>query len=145
MSNFKTCFQTKSLGHKPSMAIFLFRLIMGVAFILHGWGKIQSPFGWMGPDAPVPGFLQFLAALSEFGGGLSLLLGLLFPLGALGIFCVMSVAVYMHAFVWGQPFVNMTGGPSYELALVFWGACVVFFNLGPGKFSLDAKLFGEKS
>ena len=35
-----------------------------------------GPFGWMGPEAPVPGFLQGMAVLAEFGGGLALILGI---------------------------------------------------------------------
>ncbi|HSN54816.1 MAG TPA: DoxX family membrane protein, partial [Candidatus Sulfomarinibacteraceae bacterium] len=48
-------------------ALLLLRLVAGLAFMFHGWGKIQNPFGWMGPDGFAPGFLQGLAALSEFG------------------------------------------------------------------------------
>ena len=59
------------------VVLLLIRLVMGYAFILHGWGKIQNPMGWMGPDATVPGVLQLLAAVSEFGGGIALIIGLL--------------------------------------------------------------------
>jgi putative oxidoreductase len=34
---------------------------MGTAFLFHGWPKAQNPFGWMGPEAPVPAFLQAMA------------------------------------------------------------------------------------
>ena len=44
----------------------------------------------LGPDAPVPGALQFLAFLSEFGGGIALLLGLLTPVAALGVLSTMA-------------------------------------------------------
>ena len=62
-------------------ALLLLRIVAGVAFMLHGWGKIQHPFSWMGPD--MPGFLQALAALSEFGGGAAWALGLLTPLASI--------------------------------------------------------------
>lgn len=42
-----------------SFVLLALRLIMGVAFIYHGWGKIQDPFSWMPADSGVPGFLQF--------------------------------------------------------------------------------------
>lgn len=47
---------------------------MGVAFVLHGWPKIQNPMGWMNAMGmqSVPSFLQALAALAEFGGGIAL-------------------------------------------------------------------------
>lgn len=123
-----------------SGALFVMRLIMGIAFIFHGWGKIQNPFNWMGADASMPGFLQFLAALSEFGGGIGLIFGLLTPLWSLGIACTMAVAVHKHMIILKHPFVAKGGG-SYELALVYLGIAILFLALGPGKFSLDQKIF----
>ena len=138
--------QTVSHPTFVSSALFLIRLIVGAAFVFHGWGKIQSPFGWIPPEAPVriPGFFQFVAALSEFGGGIAFILGFLTPVASLGIGCTMAVAVYMHLIVRGDPFVNPTGGPSYEPALVYLGIALIILVLGPGRFSLDKKIFGER-
>ena len=132
--------------HSPcaSTALLALRLIAGAAFLFHGWGKITNPFSWMGPDTPVPGILQFLAALSEFGGGLAWILGLLTSVASLGMAVTMTVAALMHLIVRNDPFVSATGGPSYELALVYLGISVVFLALGPGIFSLDAKVFGTR-
>jgi hypothetical protein len=58
----------RSAGTGASVGLLVLRLVMGAAFILHGWGKIQSPLSWMPAEAPVPGFLQLLAAVAEFGG-----------------------------------------------------------------------------
>ena len=98
----------------------------------------------MPPDAPIPGFLQFLAALSEFGGGLALVLGLLTPIAAFGIFCTMAFAVFAVHVKSGHPFVATTGGPSYELAAAYLGTALLVIFAGPGKFSLDSLLFGKK-
>lgn len=140
MSKVKCFFQPYSLPKGVSVALLLVRILMGVALIMHGWGKIQTPFSWMGPDAPVPGILQFLAALSEFGGGIALLLGLLTSLAMLGLFCTMAVAVHMHAVIKGDPFVG-----GYELAALYLVLAVMFIIAGPGKFALDGKIFGNKS
>lgn len=142
--NFKCCLQPIALPVCPSRALLLLRLIVGIAFILHGWGKIQNPFGWMPAESNIPGLLQFLAAISEFGGGIALVLGLLTRLAMLGLGFTMAVAVYMHAIVMKDPFVNMKGGSSYELALVYLGIAVLILSLGPGRYSLDKKLFGER-
>ena len=127
-----------------SAALLLLRLVIGTAFIIHGWQKIQGPLSWMGPQAPVPGVFQLLAALSEFGGGIAWVIGLLVPLASLGIGFTMTVAVYMHAIVLHDTFVSLTGGRSFELASAYLCAAVLLFVMGPGRFSLDAKVFGER-
>lgn len=137
----KSLFKPAAQSTFASGALLVMRLIAGVAFTMHGWGKIQHPFNWMGADASMPGFLQFLAALSEFGGGIGLVLGFLTSLWSLGIACTMAVAVHMHMIVLKHPFVNPKGEGSYELALVYLGVSIIFLALGPGKFSLDKKLF----
>ncbi len=144
MTRMKVWMKPLALPVSASVALLLLRLVVGVAFMFHGAGKIVNPFGWMGPDAGVPGILQALAALSEFGGGLALILGLLTPLASLGIFFTMVVATHMHAVLRGDPFVAKGGGPSYELALVFLAVSLVFMLVGPGRYSADAKIFGER-
>jgi len=85
------------------IALLLIRIVVGLAFMIHGWPKIQNPFGWMPAGAPVPGVFQALAAISEFGGGLGWILGLLTPLAALGIAFTMAVAFSTHTFISGDP------------------------------------------
>lgn len=125
--------------------LLVVRVVMGVAFILHGWPKIQNPMGWMNAmgGEGVPSFLQALAALAEFGGGIALLLGLLTPLAALGIVCQMLGALFMVHFPMGHPFVAATGGPSYELPLVYLALAILLLVMGPGRWSFDALLFGR--
>jgi len=117
-----------------SGALLFVRLVAGIAFILHGWGKIQTPFSWMGADAPVPGIFQFLAALAEFGGGICWVLGLLTPVASAGILATMAVAMMFHINK-GDGF---TGG--WELAAVYFSLAVLFLCAGPGSYSVDAKL-----
>ena len=130
---------------RVSAGLLLLRLVAGAAFLYHGYGKIQNPFGWMGPDAGFPGIFQALAALSEFGGGLAWMLGLLTPLASFGLACTMTVAVWMHAAVLHDPFVALQGGRSYELASVYLCVAVLLLLAGPGRFSVDRVAFGEKS
>ncbi|MEJ2582707.1 MAG: DoxX family protein [Acidobacteriota bacterium] len=125
------------------LSLLLLRFVAGLAFMLHGWGKIQNPFGWMGPEAFAPGFLQALAALSEFGGGLAWIIGVITPLASLGIACTMAVAVYMHAIMRGDPFVSV-GGSAYELAALYFCISVLLVATGPGRFSLDRLIFGAR-
>src|SRR6266852_3850938 len=78
-----------------AVGLLILRLVTGAAFMFHGWYKIRyrGPFRWMPPEAAIPGFMQGLAVIAEFGGGLALILGLLTPLAALGIACTMIVAL----------------------------------------------------
>lgn len=126
-----------------SLGLLLLRLVVGAAFILHGWPKIQNPLGWMGAEASVPGLLQAAAALAEFGGGIALILGLLTRLAALGLAATMSVAAGMVHLPQGDPFVGKAGEASYELAAVYLACSLLFLLAGPGLFSVDRFLFGR--
>jgi putative oxidoreductase len=131
---------------RGAVGLLLLRIVMGAAFMFHGWFKIQSPggaFGWMGTEAPVPGVLQGLAVLAEFGGGLALILGLLTPLAALGIACTMIVALAMVHIPHGDPFVGYPGKPSFELAAGYLANVILLLLLGPGILSLDGLLFAK--
>jgi len=131
------------VGGRGAIGLLALRIVVGLAFLHHGWGKIQTPFSWMPPEAPVPGFMQALAAVSEFfGGGLGFLFGFLTPLSCLGVLCTMSVALQFHIGR-GDPFVG-TGGPAYELAAVYWTVALMLLLIGPGRFSLDAAIFGRE-
>jgi putative oxidoreductase len=142
----KKLFAPPALSTRISAGLLMLRLVAGLAFMFHGWGKIQNPTGWMGPDAPIPGVFQALAAISEFGGGLAWILGLLTPLASFGLLCTMTVAAYFHAFVLHDPFVPKGPGKgSYELAAVYFCIALLFLLAGPGRFSVDRALFGEKA
>lgn len=137
-------FSTPAHPLPTDVALLALRLVAGVAFVLHGWGKIQHPFDWMGPDSGTPALFQALAALSEFGGGIAWIVGLLVPLASLGVLSTMVVAVWTHAVVRGDPFVPGKGGPAFELPLVYLCVALLLVLAGPGRFSLDKKLFGAR-
>jgi putative oxidoreductase len=132
------------IGGRGAIGLLLVRLVSGLGLMFHGWGKMQNPMAWMGPEAPVPGVLQALAAVSEFGGGLALILGLLTPIAAFGIACTMAFAIFGYHLRQGDPFVATTGGSSYELAALYLAVALLMLFTGPGRLSLDAALFGKK-
>ena len=131
------------VGGRGAVGLLILRLVAGSALMLHGWPKIQHATSWMGPGAPVPGFLQFLAAFSEFFGGLAFLTGLLTPIAALGVAITMLFALLAVHFKNHDPFVSMHGS-SFESALIYFSIAMVMMFTGPGVISLDALLFGKR-
>lgn len=132
---------------RAAVGLLAVRLVTGAAFIIHGWQKIRSPggaFGWMGPDSGVPGVFQAGAALSEFGGGILLILGLLTPLAALAITGVMIGALAMVHLPQGHPFVGRPGEHSFELAAAYLANAIMLLLVGPGALSVDARLFAKR-
>ena len=142
--NIRQLFAPREHSTFEDIALLALRFVGGLAFMLHGWGKIQKPFTWMGPDSFAPPVFQALAAISEFGGGLAWVLGLLTPLASLGIVSTMTVAVWFHAISRGDPFVSKAGGPAFEIAALYLCIALVFIAVGPGKLSLDRAVFGRK-
>jgi putative oxidoreductase len=136
-------FYCDTAGWLGSAGLLPVRLVMGTAFLFHGWPKIQDPFGWMGPDASIPAAFLAMAALAEFGGGIALILGLLTRIASLGIASVMVVAIGTVHLPNGHPFVSQGGGHSCELAAVYLTCGFLFLSLGPGRCSLDASVFGR--
>jgi putative oxidoreductase len=144
--NISDLFKPLRVSLRVSISLLILRLVAGLAFIFHGYGKITKPFSWMPADAGVPSVLQALAAVSEFGGGLAWMLGLLTPLASVGLACTMAVAVWMHAVVMGDPFVAKgAGAGSYELAAIYLCVAILLLLSGPGRFSLDRAVFGKKT
>lgn len=127
-----------------SAALLLLRLACGFAFTRYGSFKIANPFGWMGPDAFAPPPLQALAALAEYGGGFAWILGLFTPVASFAIACTMAVASWTHLAMRGDPFVNLTGGTGADKAVIFGCLALVLMCVGPGRYSLDRRLFGRR-
>ena len=99
------------IGGLGGLALLVVRLVIGLAFVLQGWPKIQNPMGWMNVmgGSSVPSFLQALAALAEFGGGIALIFGLLTPIAAFGLVCQMIGALLLVHVPQGHPLVSQSG------------------------------------
>ncbi len=121
-----------------ALALLFVRIVVGSAFLFHGWPKIQHPFSWMGPDSPVPGLLQALAGASEFLGGLAILAGAFTCIAALAIAAVMLGALLLVHWPKGDPFIGH--GSSWELPAVYLALMGLLLFVGAGTYSLDAWL-----
>ncbi len=125
-----------------SLSLLVIRLALGTIFIAHGAQKVFGAFG--GPGiAGVTGMVTALGfhpplvwsyalALTEFLGGIGILLGLLTRLAGIGIIVVMSVAI---ATVHGPSGFFLPKGFEFNIALIAMALSLVIS--GAGMFSLD--------
>ncbi len=125
-------------------ALLLLRVEVGALIAAHGAQKLFGAWngpGWQGHQQmmarlklwPVP-FWGAVSALAEFGGGLLIILGFLWPLGPLALIAAMSMAIIsVH---WPKGFWNSKGGIEFPLTLLTIG--IVLGLVGPGLYSIDA-------
>jgi len=125
--------------HKD-LGILLTRIGVGLSFIiLHGfpklskgpstWEKIGGAMGNLGIEF-TPVFWGFMAAITEFGGGILLAIGLVYRPSTLLLAFTMLVATTNHLAAgdsWGR------ASHALEMGVLFLGA----FFIGPGRYSLD--------
>ena len=136
----------RSEGSRSGLAALILRVALGGLLAGHG---SQKTFGWFkGPGLEgTSGFMEMLglrpgrlwgtlAALSEFGGGVLTVLGLLHPLGPLGVIGTMSIATTKAH--WGKSIWVTEGGA--ELPVTNIAVATALMLNGPGKYSLDRAL-----
>ena len=132
------------------LAVLILRLFLGFAFMMHGSQKVLGAFG--GPGiAGVAGMLtklglepaQILAwvlSITEFVGGICLVLGFLTRFWAAGLVIDMGVAVAkMHL-----PNGFFASKNGFELPLAFGVMALVILLTGPGSVSVDRAAGIEK-
>jgi putative oxidoreductase len=128
---------------RPALALFVLRVVFGVALVFHGWKKADNPFHWMdGFETPAPEPLQFAAMISELGGGIGLALGLFTPMWCVLLLATMGVALGHHI-PHGDAFVA-PGKPSWESAAGYFTVALALLFAGPGRWSADFFLFGRR-
>lgn len=134
------------VGGRMGLGLLVLRVVVGLGIMSHGFGKIQHPTGWMDMKGPsgTPGWMQAVAAASEFFGGLGLLVGALTPIAALGVAATMAGAVLIaHSKL---PWLStQMGAKTWEDAGFYLFSALALMLLGPGRYSVDSVLFGRRS
>ena len=126
------------------------RLCVGAIFVAHGAQKLFGAWGGPGLSGttamvaslglPYPYPLAILLTLSEFCGGIFLLLGWLTPWASGALLAAMAVAIWKVHYPNGF-FMNWANTPGqghgieYNVALV--GALLCLLLAGPGALSID--------
>ena len=138
----------KNFLNKYSDAGILFlRIGIGFSFIfVHGWGKIMGGtelWGKIGGSMAnmgitfAPVFWEFMASISEFGGGILILLGLFTRPASAFMAFTMLVAFMQHTSKldpWNRAIYPM------EMFAVF----MALLFIGAGKYSIDALISKKK-
>jgi putative oxidoreductase len=134
--------------HHPDLGLLLIRIGIAAVGVFHGGQKV---FGWWGGGSvakfaeglsdkvPLPMASAWAAALSEFAGGILIGLGLFSRVAAFFFGFTMLVA-------WGMAhnfsFLKANNGSDFPFVLMMVAAGLIL--TGPGKFSINALIFGPK-
>ena len=126
---------------RPSVALLLLRMFVGVAFLFHGSGKAVDLTGFAA-EFDIPLALAAAAAYTQMIGGLLLIAGQCTPVAAAALASTMAVAM-MELIARGEPFVN-PAGHSWEAPAFYLVVNVLLITMGPGRWSVDAIAFGQR-
>jgi putative oxidoreductase len=128
------------------IGILVMRIGMGLAFVIHGlpkivggvpvWEELGRAMGFIGITS-FPAFWGFMAGLAEFGGGILLILGVLFRPACMALAFTMLTAMMYHIGK-GQGFSDFSH--AMEDGIIF----LALLLIGPGKYSLDEKFDAKR-
>lgn len=119
------------------LMLLLLRVALGIAFIFHGWPKVSNMEGTMPMfvSMNVPAVLAYIAAYTEFLGGVALLLGIATRLAGGLLVIFMAAAIYLVHLNNGYSMMNQ----GYEYQLLLAVGALFIAAVGPGKYSLHER------
>ena len=142
-----TLFTTRVSTLAADLALVAVRTALAWIFIWYGAGKLFGAFNGPGLHESAlffsntahlrpGGLFAVLGGVIEFGGGISLILGLCARLAGLALFGDMVMAMITVTWVNGINSESLT--PGYELNLALCVLALVVVVFGAGRLSLDA-------
>lgn len=122
------------LDRLQPLALLVMRLTLGAIMVVHGYHKVfggLQHFAHMVGGMGMPVWLGYIAAFTEFVGGLLILAGFFTRLAAFAVCVELVVAiwkVHLHNGLMGSP-----DRPGYEfpLAVATLAFALIFFGAGP--------------
>jgi putative oxidoreductase len=137
----------KLIHTREDHLLTLLRLCLGVIFFAHGSQKVMGWWGGYGFSATlnaftgmgIPFVFAVIAIMAEFLGAVGLVFGFLTRIAAIGIACVMAVAIFLVHAPNGL-FMNWTGaqpGEGFEYHLLAIAIALTLAVRGAGAWSLD--------
>ena len=127
-----------------NLTVLAGRILLGLLFIVSGFGKIagfDGTVGYIAPHLPLPALVAVLTIVVEVGGGLALVTGLWTRQAALvlAVFTLLTALVF-HAF-WSAPdAMKATQQIQFLKNLSIAGGMFVLAAFGPGRFSLAPRV-----
>lgn len=122
----------------PFLAL-LVRVVVGIAYILHGYPKVtskgrQQVAQWM-KSIGIPPMAGYLAGVLEFFGGILLIIGFIVPIVALLFAIQMVSTTLLNKVKLKKAYIG-----GYELDILFLLLVIVLIVLGAGVASIDQLL-----
>lgn len=124
------------LDRMQPLALLVLRAVLGIIFIAHGYHKLDGhmhEFSGTVAGLGLPGWLAYVSALSEFLGGILVILGLLTRFASFAITIDMVVAISKVHWKHG-----LVGASGYEFPLSVAAIAFSLIFLGAGPIALDA-------
>ncbi len=126
-----------SLDRLQPFGSLVLRLVLGVILAVHGYAKIFPRgalynFTHMVGHLGMPSWLGYVAAFTEFFGGLLLIVGLLTRIAAFACAIDMAVAilkVHLHH--------GLTGDGGFQFPLALFAIALMLIATGGGLLALD--------
>ena len=126
------------------------RLLIAAIFLTSGFAKLTDTAGTVGymQSAGISNAetLAIIAGIAEIAGGLSLAFGFLTRIGALGLVAFLVLTNFMMHNFWtmAEPAAK-TNMVQFMKNLAIMGGLFMVVAMGPGRFSIDARLRKPKA
>jgi putative oxidoreductase len=137
----------KLFGNGWEWGLLIARIVLGVVFIAHGYQKlftvgVDGISGFLASlGIPLPNFFAWVLSLTEFFGGMAVLLGIFTRYAALGLAIAMVVSTLTAKANVGLIAPPTSMIPGYELDLSLLALSLTLLLSGPGTLSLEKGLF----